>query len=212
MKKIARIELQYLPCLEYFCALLSFDVVELEFHEHYLKQTFRNRCYINTSQGVQMLIVPLKEKHGKISVQEIRIDYQQKWQNNHWRSIESAYRNAPYFEHYADELKKIIYLGHEHLLNLNKDLLSFCLRVTHLKVEVSTTQQYEKVPSYAVSDLRGTISPKQVAFERTFYHPISYQQVFGNTFVSNLSILDLLFCEGPKSIDLLRASLRSLNK
>jgi len=187
-------------------------VVELESHEHYLKQTFRNRCYINTSQGVQMLIVPLKEKHGKVSIQEIRIDYQQKWQNNHWRSIESAYRNAPYFEHYAGELKKIFYLGHEQLFNLNKDLLSFCLRVIHLKVELSNTQQYEKVPSYAVSDLRGTISPKLVAFERTFYHPVSYQQVFGNTFVPNLSILDLLFCEGPKSIDLLRASMHLLNK
>jgi WbqC-like protein family len=206
LKKVARIELQFLPCLEYFCALLSFDVVELEYHEHYIKQTYRNRCYINTSQGIQMLIVPLREKHGKTSVQEIRIDYQQKWQNNHWRSIESAYRNAPYFEHYADELKEIIYSGHDQLLALNKSLLSFCLRSIHLKVELSNTAVYEKLPPNPVLDLRDTITPKKAGHNQTFYQAKPYQQVFGNNFAPNLSILDLLFCEGPKSIDLLRAS------
>jgi hypothetical protein len=173
-----------------------------------VKQSFRNRCCINTSQGIQKLIVPLREKHGKISVQEIRIDYQQKWQNNHWRSIESAYRNAPYFEHYADELKKIIYQGHDQLFTLNSSLLSFCLRAINLKIPLSTTLDYEKVPYHPVSDLRGTINPKQNFSERTFYHPVAYQQVFGNNFVSNLSFLDLLFCEGPKSPNLLRSSRR----
>ncbi|MCX8490630.1 MAG: WbqC family protein [Cyclobacteriaceae bacterium] len=206
MKKVARIELQYFPCLEYFCALLSFDAVELECHEHYVKQTYRNRCYINTSQGVQMLIVPLREKHGKTSVQEIRIDYQQKWQNNHWRAIESAYRNAPYYEHYEDELKKIIYSGHDQLLALNKSLLSFCLRLTHVKVELTNTLEYEKLPLNAVLDLRDCITPKKGRHNQTFYHAKSYQQVFGNNFAPNLSILDLLFCEGSKSIDLLQAS------
>lgn len=153
-----------------------------------------------------MLIVPLQKKHGKVPVEEIKIDDQQKWKNNHWRSIESAYRKAPFFEHYADGLKAIIYQEHERLRDLNHSLLSFCLRATSLKVELSETFIYEKVLPDPIYDLRDRITPKSPPSTRTFYQPTPYQQVFGNEFVSNLSILDLLFCEGPNSIRLLRAS------
>ncbi len=199
------IDLQYLPSLEYFCALYPFEKIILEEHEHFVKQSFRNRCYINTSQGVQMLIVPLTEKHGKVSVKEIKIDHQQKWQNNHWRSIESAYHNAPYFEFYSDELKSIIYKKHELLFSLSHELLSFCLRSLRIEVKLSETVSFEK-EVHQVSDLRSLIIPKKPYSDRTFYRVAPYQQVFGNAFVSNLSFVDLLFCEGPNSIEVIKAS------
>lgn len=210
--KVARIELHYLPSLEYLCTIYPFDEIQLEKHEHYVKQSFRNRCYINTSQGVQMLIVPLREKHGKISVHEIKIDHQQKWQNNHWRSVESAYRNAPYFEYYSDDLKKIIYENHELLIDLNMNLLSFCLRSIGLSRELTSTNTFEKQPETYISDLRGKITPKKSFRDRPFYQPTSYQQVFGNTFVNNLSFLDLLFCKGPNSLRIIQSSRSNLNK
>lgn len=210
--KVARIELHYLPSLEYLCAIYPFDEIQLEKHEHYVKQSFRNRCYINTSQGIQKLIVPLREKHGKISVHEIKIDHQQKWQNNHWRSIESAYRNAPYFEYYSDNLKKIIYETHELLFDLNMNLLSFCLRSIDLSRHLTSTDIFEKQLETYISDLRGKITPKKNFEYRPFYQPTSYQQVFGNTFVNNLSFLDLLFCEGPNSLRIIQSSKSNLNK
>ena len=159
-----------------------------------------------------MLIVPLREKHGKISVQEIKIDYQQKWQNNHWRSIESAYRNAPYFEYFYDDLKKIIYESPELLFDLNMNLLSFCLRSIGVTRELSITSTFQKEPETYISDLRGKITPKKSFEDRPFYQPISYLQVFGNTFVNNLCFLDLLFCEGPNSLSIIQSSKSNLNK
>jgi WbqC-like protein family len=194
------IDLHYLPSLEYFCALYPFEKIVLERQEHFVKQSFRNRCHIHTSQGKQMLIVPVTEKHGKISMGEIKIDNNQKWQNNHWRAIESSYRKAPFFEFYSDDLKGIIYKNHELLFELNKDLLSFCLRTMKIKVEVSESVSFEKTYDEAVLDLRGQISAKTSYDTRTFYHAVPYQQVFGNGFAENLSFLDLLFCEGPNSL------------
>ncbi len=211
--KTALIELHYLPSLEYFCALQSFETILLEKNEHYVKQSYRNRCYINTAQGVEMLVVPLTAKHGKVVIKDIRIDRNNKWQNNHWRTIESAYRKAPYFEYYADELKTILYRNHAFLFDLNFELLSLCLKSIRFNPSLSESISYEKVPSSLVFDLRSQISPKKPALERDFYNPVSYYQVFGNGFAPNLSLIDLLFCEGPRASSLLLASRKeNLNK
>lgn len=206
------IDLHYLPSLEYFCALYPFENIVLEKHEHYVKQSYRNRCYINTSQGKQMLIVPLTEKHGKVSVHEIKIDHQQKWQNSHWRAIESAYRKAPYFEFYSDDLRAILYKNHELLFDLNHELLSFCLRSVGLKVKLSASLSFEKSPNADIADLRNAVEVKKSHLTRNFYRAVPYTQVFGNSFVENLSLLDLLFCEGPNSLRLIKTSAGTLNK
>lgn len=211
--KVVLIDLQYLPSIEYFSALYPFDKVILEKHEYFVKQSFRNRSYINTSQGKQMLVVPVTEKHGKTSLHNVKIDNRQKWQNNHWRSIETAYRKAPYFEYYSDELKAILYQGHEFLFDLNLDLLSYCLQALKLEITLSETIEFVKQPESSISDFRSLITPKSSYLSRSFYHPIQYQQVFGSAFVPNLSLLDLLFSEGPNSIRFLpSANSNWLNK
>ncbi len=210
--KSVLIELHYLPSLEYFCALLPFDTIELEKHEHYVKQSYRSRCYINTSQGVEMLIVPLTAKHGKHLIKDIRIDYSSKWQNNHWRTLEAAYRSAPYFEFYADDLKTILYRSHPFLFDLNLELLSFCLNSIRFNPSLSASVSFEK-PAINVFDCRSKINNKKSLAERAFYKPVPYHQVFGNAFVENLSLIDLLFCEGPLASTLLLASRKDdLNK
>lgn len=211
--KSALIDIHYLPSLEYFCALQRFDAIELEKHEHYVKQSYRNRCYINTAQGLEMLIVPLTSKHGKVVIKDIRIDYSKKWQNNHWRTIESAYRKAPYFEFYSDNLRTLLYRNHDFLFDLNLELLSFCLTSIRLHPSLSVSVSYEKEPDSPVFDLRSQINPKKPASGRDFYKPVSYHQVFGSGFVENLSLIDLLFCEGPRAPSLLFASRKGyLNK
>src|SRR5690349_5579602 len=105
----ALIELHYLPSVSYFSTLHGYVQIFVEKYEHYEKQTFRNRCSINTTTGRQDLIVPLTGKHGKTLIKDIQIDYTQKWLNNHWRTIQSAYGKAPFFEYYADDLHRILF-------------------------------------------------------------------------------------------------------
>ncbi len=213
MKTTCLIEPHYLPSLEYFCALLYFDKLILEKNEHYIKQSFRNRCYINTANGVEMLVVPLSEKHGKVPLRDIRIDHTKKWQNNHWRGIQSAYAKAPFFEHYSDALRDIIFSDHHFLHDLNLALLSFCLRNMNLEKEVSETVSYEKSLIEDIYDLRSSITPKEAYSERPYYQPVPYHQVFGSAFAENLSFVDLLFSEGPGSLAILKASQKEiLNK
>jgi len=207
------LELHYLPSLEYFCALQPFDQIQLEKCEYYAKQSYRNRCYINTSQGAAMLIVPLTAKHGKTLISDVRIDYNQKWQNIHWRSIESAYRKAPFFEHYADDLKYILYRHHVFLFDLNMELLSFCLKSINFNPALSVSVNYDQDLPTSVFDLRSQINPKKSHLNRQFYKPVAYNQVFGSGFVENLSLIDLLFCEGPRAGLQLRTSRKAdLNK
>lgn len=202
------IELHYLPSLEYFCALLPYAEIRLEKYEHYIKQSFRNRCYIKTSQGIEMLTIPLTAKHGKTIIKDVRIDYNQKWQNNHWRTIESAYRKAPFYEYYSDELKTILYRNHEFLFDLNYELLSFCLKSLKLNLNLSASVSYEKTPNNKIIDLRNRINAKKSFHDRPFLRSNAYYQVFGNGFAENLSLIDLLFCEGPRATTLLRSSIR----
>jgi len=200
------IELHYLPSLEYFCILQQYDTIQFETHEHYVKQSYRNRCYINTAQGPEMLVVPLTDKHGKVPIKDIRIDYSTKWQNNQWRTIESAYRKAPYYEFYSDEFRKAIYQNHTFLFDLNYSLLSFCLKCIQHKPHLSASVSYEKNPDNSFSDLRSMIQPKIPHSVRSYYQAVPYYQVFGNQFAPNLSLIDLLFCVGPRAGSLLLAS------
>jgi len=195
----ALIDLHYLPSIEYFCALKSVDEVVVEKYEHFAKQSYRNRCYINTAHGVEMLSIPLADKHGKVVIQDIRIDYTKNWQNNHWRTIESAYRSAPFFEHYASEIEKAIYKDYSFLFDLNMHLLSFCLHSLKLDIKFSVSVSYEQSLQQGEVDLRSSISAKKPYSERSVIKPVKYYQVFGNQFVENLSLIDLLFCEGPRS-------------
>ncbi|MEQ8423076.1 MAG: WbqC family protein, partial [Cyclobacteriaceae bacterium] len=196
------IELHYLPSLEYFSALLQSTGIILEKHEQYIKQSYRNRCYINTANGILKLVIPVTSKHGKALIKDVRIDHRGKWQNLHWRAIKSAYGKAPFYDHYEGTLNKILFSQSEFLYDLNLQLLSFCLQSLKVSVPLTESTSYEKSTSGGVTDLRSVISAKIHFSERDFYNPTPYTQVFGNKFVNNLSLIDLLFCEGPNAIQI----------
>lgn len=202
----ALIELHYLPSVPYFAALCSAEKIIIEKCEHFEKQSYRNRCHILTAQGVERLILPLTSKHGKVLITEVRIDYSQKWLNNHWRTIESAYRSSPFFEFYADDLYKILFRQHSFLYDLNFELLTICLKWLKFDVTVQESMSYEKVPANGIMDLRNVIHAKKPELYAPYFEPIQYQQVFGNKFAEGLSLLDLVFCEGPDSRKVVVAS------
>lgn len=200
------IDLHYLPSLEYFSSILRFDIVRIEKHEHFIKQNYRNRCCINTANGVSRLTIPLTAKSGKPRITDIKIDYSQKWLNNHWRAIESAYRNAPFFEHYQSDLHQSLFRKHTFLYDLNFELLTTCLNWLKSELRIEETLLYETVPESGIHDLRNTIQTKKSKNNTTFFNPVAYQQVFGKSFAENLSIIDLIFCEGPNAGNIIRAS------
>jgi hypothetical protein len=180
--------------------LADYQKIVFEKHEHFVKQSFRSRCIINTAQGAQTLTVPLTSKHGKTIISEVRIDYSQKWLNNHWRAIHSAYAKAPFFEYYADSLERILFKKHTLLFDLNHELLTMCLKWIKLNVQIEESLAYEALVSSSTKDLRNVFSPKIKPLGSDLPSLRPYTQVFGNAFVNNLSLIDLVFCTGPQAL------------
>jgi hypothetical protein len=207
------IEAHYLPSIAYFTAISGAESVLLERCENFEKQTYRNRCRINTANGPIHLIVPVTAKHGKVSISNVRLDYTQKWLNNHWRTVQSAYGKAPFFEHYAEDLHEILFKKADSLYELNYTFLSMCLKWLKWDIPVKETKLYGRAISTDVLDLRSVINPKKLEQCYQFYYPAVYNQVFGNTFVENLSLIDLVFCEGPGAGRIVQAStIQKMNK
>lgn len=200
------IEAHYLPCIAYFSILANADEVILEKHENFKKQTYRNRCQLVTSQGIQSLIIPLTHPTDKTLITDIRIDYRQKWLNNHWRTIQSAYGKAPFFEYYQEDLRKVFDKRPEFLYDFIKALLSLCLDWIKSKVVISETLSYQTFSDTSVKDYRSCINVKNRVNMADFYQPIPYTQVFGNTFAANMSIIDLIFCVGPEAARIIKTS------
>ena len=190
------IENQYLPPISYFVAMSKSDKTWLEMKENYVKQSYRNRCQIKGANGVQDLSIPIKEGTKKRIIDTVEIDYKHKWTNNHWRAIASAYGNAPFFEFYSDDFKKIFDSKPRHLVTFTQSLLTICLKALNISPMVGQTQHYSDEEKSGLSDLRSAIHPKK---PRARLVSPEYLQVFGKEFATDLSIIDLLFCEGPNA-------------
>ena len=191
------LELQYLPPLAYFALLQSGAPVLLDAHEHYVKQSYRNRCYIQGAHQIEKLTVPVLGGNKKVLTSEIKIDYGQKWVQQHWRTLQAAYGKAPFFEHYAPFFEAIYAQQPERLWELNLRLLTLCLKLLQIDTTIDFTHTYLKHTDSAVLDFRSRINPKKSAIAEKIYRPVRYNQIFGKDFAYNLSIADLLFCEGP---------------
>lgn len=203
----AVMELQYLPCIEYFACFLKYNTVYIEAHEHYEKQSYRNRCHILTAGKIAILSVPVLRGNSKQLIRDVQTDYSQKWLTDHWRTIYSAYGKAPFFEYYAEFFEKIYLKRHKYLFELNTDLLTTCLSLLKLNKNIYFTDVYKNSADNAFDDLRSAIHPKSGGKINNLYTPVRYRQNFGNNFVSNLSIIDVLFCEGPRSLEIIRQSI-----
>jgi hypothetical protein len=197
------IDLQYLPSLEYFCTILQYETITLEAHEYFEKQSYRNRCIIQTTNKIDSLTIPVKNGNKKVLIRDLQIDYHQDWTRRHWGAIHSAYGKSPFFEYYGEYFKKILDKKPDFLFDMNLELLTICLKLLRLEKNIIFTENYEKTVE---NDFRGLIHPKKSFDENNLYKPLEYRQNFGNEFVPNLSILDLLFCQGNQALSILKGS------
>lgn len=191
------IELHYLPCLQFFSELQDCEVLLLEAHESFQKQTYRNRTRILASQKIEQLLIPVHSAHSHLPVRDIRIDQHQKWALSHQRAIRTAYGKSPYFEHFGEEILRLYDKPSAFLFDFNLQALTLCLKLLNLHPKISLTSDYQKdknKDTVFLRDLRNQIHPKK----GSEIHLKSYQQVFGRQFEPNLSIIDLLFCEGNR--------------
>lgn len=188
----------YLPPIEYFSLIHNADEVLIEREENYLKQTYRNRCYLLTTNGIQTLTVPvyLGSIH-KTPVKNIRIDYSKRWQQVHLRAINTSYRSSPFFEFYFEEIEKCILKNHEFLIDLNTGLTEVILKILMLNRSIRYTSFFIPVGTTDY-DFRYKIMPKK----KSGFVLKEYTQVFNHNpgFVPGMSIIDLVFNMGPESM------------
>jgi len=197
-------ELFYLPTLEYFTAVLENGEILIDGAEKYQKQTFRNRTLILLANKVEVLSVPVLGGNSGLPYKEVKIDYGQKWKNVHLRGIQSGYGKAPFFEYFYPYFEKVYQKNLTFLFDLNLELLTVCLKLMQLDVKLSVKENIGR--ERLENDIRGIMDAKKGFESRTFYRSEAYPQLFGLNFVPNLSVIDLLFCEGPASLNILRTS------
>jgi WbqC-like protein family len=167
--------------------------VWIEAHENYQKQSYRNRCYVLTANGIDTLTVPVREGTRKPPIREVQIDYAQHWIDRHLRCLQAAYAKSPHFEYIMPDIEAILTRRYPLLFDLNWALLTFCRTWLRLKTPVNLTEWYVKDTQPGLFDARSKVLPAQRAKMASFGHLRPYLQNFGPEFVPNLSIIDLLF-------------------
>jgi hypothetical protein len=204
MKKLI-LSTAYFPPVSYFKSIADADMVFIEYHENYIKQTYRNRCEIPASNGILSLTVPVKEgSFHKTALRDLQVDYSGEWVRTHLRALKAAYNSSAFYEFYIDDISTILNSGHPYLVDMNMEILQMICGMTGIETKIAFTDQF--VHSYSdMADLRQTITPGNRKMQSTI-NSTPYFQVFSDKlgFIPDMSILDLLFNMGPESWSLLR--------
>ena len=186
----------YLPPVSFFTAINSGGDVLIEQYDNYCKQTYRNRCRIATSAGIQTLTIPVvKSTSPKQLMKDVRISDHGEWRHQHWNALESAYMNSPFFMYYQDDFRPFYEKKYEFLIDFNTELTLLIMTLAGIDKPVKLTESYGK-NGQNLTDLRQMVNPGTA--EPQDCRP--YWQVFKEKygFLANLSAVDLLFNMGPE--------------
>jgi hypothetical protein len=191
----------YFPSISNFVTIAKAESITFEVDDNFQKQTNRNRMYIYSPNGIQLLNVPVKHsKEAHQKTRDIQIETAFDWQKQHFKSLDAAYRSSPFFEYFEDDIRPIFMKKHEFLLDLNFETIAIVSKCLGMPLDYKKTEEYFHETNEAL-DYRTLANGKKDSqkFE-------SYTQVFDDKhgFINNLSVLDLLFNEGRYAKDYLK--------
>ena len=193
----------YFPSIAHFVALANAEEVLLEIDDNFVKQTYRNRTYIYGANGKLALNIPvIHSQKNRQKYRDVKIFNEDKWQSLHWKSLLSAYRTSPFFEFYEDELQPLFEYKADYILDFNLKCFEVVCECLQLELNTSKTEVYKKKVE-GINDFRHLVNAKK----EQQYQFDSYNQVFSDKhgFITNLSIMDLLFNEGPNTLNYLES-------
>lgn len=192
----------YFPSISHYVAMLQASTITFEVEDNFQKQTNRNRMYIYSPNGLQMLNIPIKHsKEAHQKYKNIRIENDFGWQKNHFKSLEAAYRTSPFFEYFEDDFRPIFEKKHEFLLDLNFEIFELVNSALGVQLPFEkTTEYFHEVPN--TTDFRPLANGKKDTFINDPYTQV-FEEKHG--FLPNLSILDVLFNEGRHAVSYLKA-------
>jgi hypothetical protein len=194
------VETAYLPPVSYMAEILHAEAAVIEIFETYQKQTCRNHCSIYGPNGKQLLTIPVVKVNGNHTItRDIRISDHQPWQKIHWRSIETAYNNSPFFLFYRDLFAPFYEKKINFLVDLNLELLLLILGIIKVEIPIRTSSYFEKSPVDLI-DRRGYLVQNRNGRRMSYSH---YTQVFepAHGFIPGLSVIDVIFNLGPEATD-----------
>ena len=176
----------YLAPISHYSAYYRADEVRLEVCDHFTKQTLRNRCWIDSPNGALALTIPVVKPDGKTLMRDIRISDHGNWRHQHWIALESSYRQSPFFEYYADEFAPFYVKRWEFLADFNEEMMALVASLLDISKPFTRTSAYE-----------GDAFAQMPPFEARPYY-----QMFASRhgFLPDLSIVDLLFNQGPEGL------------
>lgn len=203
------IDSQIFPSLNYFKLLVKEKDVKIELCDKFEKRSFRNRYLIATANGMLSLTAPVAGgREQRCPMKEVKIDDTENWRKKHWKAITSAYKKAPFFEFYSEKIQGLLFQQESDLITMNMNILHVLIGILKLDVLVSLTDSF--VPNYETgTDYRNRIKPGDRETGLSGFQP-KYPQVFEDRtgFLPDMSILDLLFCEGPNASNLLKEAVK----
>ena len=197
----------YFGPVQWYQKLYRHEEVEIEQWESFQKQTYRNRCLIATTQGVQALTVPVERsqesgvRRQEDTIRDIRISDHGNWRHLHWNALMSAYGESPFFEYYQDDIRPFFEKRWDYLFDFNEAIREKMCELLDIQPKISFSLEFKVYSLEKEKDFREAIRPKHPLpdpdFEPKPYYQV-YQQKHG--FLPNLSILDMLFNMGPEGI------------